>query len=188
MAMGLGLLGRGDSRGAIRLWAVHVLGAAAAGAVLGALVGAVGALLGLAAWRPWVIGGVAVVALALALKPGPLTLGRQRQVPRRWARTMAPSRLYLLWGLLLGCGVATPILNTAFLLLLGAQLTAGIAAAAAAGAIFGGMREATALVPILRHFSLERTMNLLEIMRPLARRLNLAFVVVGGVVLVLVSR
>jgi hypothetical protein len=155
---------------------------------MGAIVGAVGAVLGLPTWRPWIIGGAAVVALALALKPGPLTLGRQRQVPRRWARTMPPSRLYLLWGMLLGCGVATPILNTAFLLLLGAELTAGIALAAVAGAIYGGLREATALVPVLRRFSLERTMNLLETMRPLARGLNLAFVLVGGVVLFLVSR
>jgi hypothetical protein len=188
MAMGLGLLGRGDLPGALRYSAVHVAGAAFAGAIAGALIGALGMVLGLPAWRPWVIGVVAAAALALALKPGPLTLGRQRQVPRRWARTMAPGRLYLLWGMLLGCGVATPILNTAFLLLVAGQATAGIALAALAGAIFGGVREATAIVPVVRGFSLDRTMHLLETLRPLARRLNIALVVVGGVVLVLISR
>jgi hypothetical protein len=188
MAMGLGLLGRGDTRGAVRLWSLHVLGAAIAGAVLGGLLGSIGVLVGLSAWRMWLIALVALIALVVGLMPGPLRLGRQRQVPRRWSRTMEPARLYLLWGMLLGCGVATPILNSAFLLLLGSQLTAGVALGAVSGAIFGGVREMTALVPVLRRFDLDHTMNLLETMRPLARRLNIAFVVLGGIVLVWVSR
>src|SRR5215208_5272677 len=57
MAVGLGLLGRGGTRQALGLWALHMAGAALAGALLGGLVGGAGALLGLAAWRPWIVGG-----------------------------------------------------------------------------------------------------------------------------------
>src|SRR5829696_2657843 len=57
MAVGLGLLGRGGTRRALGLWALHVAGAALAGALLGGLVGGLGALVELAAWGPWIIGG-----------------------------------------------------------------------------------------------------------------------------------
>src|SRR5688572_7575252 len=98
MAVGLGLLGRGGMRQALGLWALHLAGAALAGALLGGLVGAAGALAGLEAWRPWVIGGAALLALGLALRRQPPKLGRQRQVPRRWAPETPPARVYLIWG------------------------------------------------------------------------------------------
>ena len=37
---------------------------------------------------------------------------------------MPPRRRYLLWGAMLGCGLATPILSSAFLVLLSAQAMA----------------------------------------------------------------
>lgn len=169
-------------------WALHVVGAALAGAALGALLGGAGALLALGQWRPWVIAIVALVALGLGLRRRPPRLGRQRQVPRRWAPGVSPGRVYLIWGAMLGCGVATPIFHTAFVLLAGAQLTAGVVLGAASGAIFGLARQGVALVPVLRRFAPERTMGLMETLRPTARRTNAALVAVGGLLLVLASR
>ena len=169
------------------MWALHVAGAALAGALLGGLVGGVGALAGLAAWRPWVVGGAALLALALGLRRRPPKLGRQRQVPRRWAPGTPPARLSSL-GAMLGSGVATPIFHTAFLVLLAAQLTGGVALGLISGALFGAARQATALLPLLVRLDPGRTMGLLETLRPVARRLNAALIVAGGLVLVLVGR
>ena len=188
MAVGLSLLGRGGKRQALGFGALHIGGAALAGTLLGGLVGAAGALAGLAAWRPWVIGGAAILALGLGLRRRPPRLGRQRQVPRRWAPGTSPSRVYLVWGAMLGSGVATPIFHTAFLVLLAAQLTGGVALGIVSGALFGAARQATALLPLLGRLDPGRTMGLLETLRPTARRLNAALIVAGGLVLVLVSR
>jgi hypothetical protein len=84
--------------------------------------------------------------------------------------------------------VATPIFHTAFLLLLAAQLTGGVALGLISGALFGAARQATALLPLLGQLDPGRTMSLLETLRPAARRLNAALVVAGGLVLVLASR
>jgi hypothetical protein len=188
MAVGLGLLGRGGTRQALGLWVLHVAGAALAGALLGGMVGGVGALAGLAAWRPWIIGVSGLIALALGLRWPHLKLGRQRQVPRRWAPGTPPSRVYLVWGAMLGSGVATPIIHTAFLVLLAAQLTGGIALGLVSGALFGAARQATALLPLLARLDPGRTMALLETLRPVARRLNAALIVAGALVLVLAGR
>lgn len=186
MAVSLGLLGRGAKSRAIRLWLIHVAAATAAGAAVGALFGGVGALLGLAGWRPWIVGGIAVVALALWLKPGSFYLG-QRQVPRRWARDVPIERIFAIWGAMLGCGLYTPVYHTAFFVLLGAQLTSGIWLAALSGALFGGVRQATALYPVLRGYDAGRTMELLEGLRPLAWRFNIVLIVAGGLLLALLG-
>jgi len=89
---------------------------------------------------------------------------------------------------MLGSGVATPIFHTAFLVLLAAQLTGGVALGVVSGAVFGAARQATALLPLLGRLDPGRTMNLLEMLRPAARRLNAALIVAGGFVLVFVSR
>jgi hypothetical protein len=188
MAVGLGLLGRGGTRQAIGLWVLHVAGATLAGALLGGLVGGAGALVGLAEWRPWVIAAGALLALGLALVRTPPKLGRQQQVPRRWALGTPPSRVYLVWGAMLGSGVATPIFHTAFLVLLAAQLTGGVALGLVSGALFGAARQVTALLPLLRRLDPGQTMGLLETLRPAARRLNAALIVAGGIVLVLAGR
>ena len=188
MAVGLGLLGRGETRQALGLWALHIAGAALAGALLGGLVAGVGELAGLAAWRPWVIGIAALLALVLGLQRQPPKLGRQRQVPRRWAPGTPPARVYLLWGAMLGSGVATPIFHTAFLVLLAAQLTGGVALGVVSGALFGAARQATALLPLLGRLDPGRTMGLLESLRPIVRRLNAALIVAGGLILVLTGR
>lgn len=188
MAVGLGLLGRGGTRQAFGLWVLHVAGAALAGALLGGLLGGIGVLAGLAAWRPWVVGAAALLAFALGLRQRPPKLGRQRQVPRRWAPGTPPARVYLAWGAMLGSGVATPIFHTAFLVLLAAQLTGGVTLGLVSGALFGAARQATALLPLLGRLDPGRTMGLLETLRPVARCLNAALIVAGGLVLVLVGR
>lgn len=187
MAAGLGLLGRGHTTRALPLGLLHIAGAAIAGALLGGLIGGVGALLDLAQWRPWIIAVAAFVALVLALRRTPPRLGRQRQVPRRWSPTTSPSRVYLAWGLMLGFGVATPVFHTAFVLLVGAQLTAGPWVGMLSGALFGLTRQAMALIPVLRQYEPIRIMGLLETLRPTARRLNTALVIVGGLLLMIAS-
>ena len=178
MAMGLSP-GRGGGRRTAGLAGLHLLGAALAGALVGGVLGGVGWLLGLAAWRPWLVGAAALWALGLGLRRRPLRLGRQRQVPQAWNRTMPPGRRYLLWGALLGSALATPVYHSAALVLLAAQLGAGVGPAAAAGAAFGAARQALALLPGLRGLGPPETMALLPRLRPAARRLN-ALVVVGG--------
>lgn len=188
MAVGLGLLGRGGKRQAFGLWLLHVGGAILAGALLGGLLGTLGALAGLAAWRPWIIAAVAILAFALGLRRTPPRLGRQRQVPRRWAPGTSPARVYLVWGAMLGSGVATPIFHTAFLVLLAAQLTGGVALGIVSGALFGAARQATALLPLLGRLDPGQTMGLLETLRPGARLLNATLIVAGGLILVFVGR
>ncbi|HET7093249.1 MAG TPA: hypothetical protein VFI22_07225 [Thermomicrobiales bacterium] len=186
MAVSLGLLGRGAPTRAVRYWLVHVAAAAAAGALVGALFGGVGALLGLAAWRPWILALVALAALALGLRHE-FHLGT-RQVPRRWKAGTPIAWIFAIWGAMLGCGLYTPVYHTAFFVLTGAQLTAGPLLAALAGALFGGVRQATALYPALARYDEGRTMALLERFRPAAWRLNVALSGLGGLVLALLGR
>ncbi|HEU5430403.1 MAG TPA: hypothetical protein VFU81_02005, partial [Thermomicrobiales bacterium] len=171
---------------AIRYWIVHVAAAAAAGALAGALFGGVGALFGLPAWRPWIVALVALIALALGLRHE-FHLGT-RQVPRRWQAGTPVGVIFALWGAMLGCGLYTPVYHTAFFVLTGAQLTAGPLLAALAGALFGGVRHATALYPALARYDEGRTMALLERFRPAAWRLNLALSGIGGLLLALLGR
>lgn len=187
MAVGLGLLGRGRARAVIPYWLLHVVGAAVAGAAVGGLAGWLGGLLGLAAWRPWVILAAAALALVLGLRKTPPRIGRQKQVPRRWSATTPLAWIYVVWGMMLGSGFATPVYQTAFLLLIGAQLTAGWQLGLLSGALFGAFRQMTALGPVLRQLDPGRTMRLLEVLRPYARRGNLGLIVVGGLVLAVVS-
>jgi hypothetical protein len=188
MAVGLGFLGRGRTTGSLPFWVLHLAAAAVAGAAVGGALGAVGMLLSLDAVRPWAIAAFAVVALGLGLRRRPPKIGRQRQVPRRWGPGVPISRVYLLWGLMLGCGLATPVFHTAFVLLMGAQATAGVWLGLVSGTVFGATRQAMALIPVLRRFGPERTMGLLAELRPMARRVNAALAVGGGVILVLASR
>ena len=181
--MGLGFLGRGGA--ARRLRATHVSGAAAGGMLTGAALGWMGSLLGLAAWRIWVVGAAALLAFGLSRQPVPL--GRQRQVPREWNRTMPPGRRYLLWGAMLGCGLATPILTSAFLVLLGAQATAGLLVGALSGAVFGATRQSMVLVPALCRLDPGATTALLTQFRGTVRRLNAAVALGAGLTLVVLA-
>jgi|SRR5579884_3487177 len=186
MATGrLGFLGRGRSKWVAQVGGPHILGAVGGGGATGALLGGLGMLLALPPWRPWVIGGVAVLAGCLAVRRQTVPLGRHRQVPRTWGQTMPPVRRYFLWGALLGNGLTTLIPYSSFLVLLSAELTAGVATGALVGAIFGGTREAMVLFPLLRGFGPVETMDLLLKCRRQAARLNTWVALVGGILLIL---
>lgn len=189
MAMGLSFLGRGGQwrLARIRITLVHIVGSVAGGAAVGGLVGALGSLLQLSSWRPWIIGAAILWALGLTMRRGIMRLGSRHQVPRSWSQTMPPARRFVLWGVLLGSGVATPIVSSSFLVLVSAELTAGVLLGAAAGAIFGAMRELTVLYPLLRRLDQMQTMGLLSSLRVSVRRLSTVLVIVGGVLMVLVS-
>lgn len=188
MGLSLGLLGRGDSARAWRYGIIHVVASGVGGAVVGGLLGAAGTLLGLGQWRPWIVGATAVVALGLAVWLKTYQLGRQRQVPRRWARGTAPEKIYMLWGLMMGCGLYTPVYHTALMVLLAFQFTGSIGQGLASGFIFGVVRQSTALWPVARHYDPEQTMSLLERLRPGARALNLLLIVAGLALLAIGSR
>ncbi|MFM9108543.1 MAG: hypothetical protein ACKOWF_17795 [Chloroflexota bacterium] len=179
MGLSLGLLGRGDGKRAWRYGIIHVLAAGVGGAAVGGLLAAAGGLFGLAQWRLWIVGATALAALGLALWLKTYQLGRQRQVPRRWARGTAPEKIYTLWGLMMGCGLYTPIYHTALMVLLAFQLTGSVGQGLASGLLFGLARQATALWPVARRYDPEQTMSLLERLRPGARALNILLIVAG---------
>lgn len=187
MAVGLGLLGRGRARSVIAYWLLHVAGAALAGAFTGGVAGWLGGVLGLGAIRPWVIAAAALIALWFGLQRRPPRIGRQRQVPRRWRAGTPIAWIYLVWGMMLGSGFWTPVYQTAFLLLIGAQLTAGWQLGLLSGAVFGAVRQMTALGPVLGRLDPARTMRLLEVLRPAARLGNIGLIVAAGAGLVLIS-
>lgn len=184
--MGLGFLGRGRVSKLLPVGLVHVCGAILGGMAIGGLLGGLGAALALSAWRPWIIGVMTLWAFILSIRQRPMGFRWQRQVPR-WDRTMPPYPRYLLWGVLLGCGLVTPTVSAALLVLLSAQLTAGATLGALAGAIFGGTREAMALLPPLRRSEPATAMSLLPRFATAARRGNVLVVLLGGIVLVLAS-
>lgn len=185
MAMGLGFLGRGGKWSAVRAGLLHVAGAVLGGGGTGWLLGLIGTWFILPAWRPWVIGAMALIAVALGLRRVPPQLGRRRQVPRGWARRLPPGRLYALWGAMLGSGVVTLIPHSAFLVLLSAELTAGPIVGGLAGAAYGMAREAPALLQILYPDDPARTPRLLVVVRPVVRWGNALAAFGGGVLLVL---
>ncbi len=158
------------------------------GAAVGGLLAAAGTLFGLGQWRLWIVGATALVALGLALWLKTYQLGRQRQVPRRWARGTAPEKIYTIWGLMMGCGLYTPIYHTALMVLLAFQLTGSIGQGLASGFIFGMARQATALWPVARHYDPEQTMSLLERLRPGAKALNILLIVAAMALLALGER
>jgi len=95
---------------------------------------------------------------------------------------------FTLWGLLLGSGVATPILYPAVPVLLSIQLTGGPLLGVMSGTVFGGESEALAVAPFLRRLTPEETNALLPRLRPLARSLNTAIVLGCGLALLLTIR
>ena len=144
------------------------------------LVSGVGMLLGLAPWRVPLVACAMAVALLFGLRGKPPRLGRQRQVPRRWGSGTAVGWVYVVWGAMLGCGVATPVFHTSFIVLLVAQATANPWLALVTGAAFGGTRQAMALLPVVGRYAPPRTMQLLETLRPAAKVLNIVLALAGG--------
>ncbi len=118
--------------GSRRRWAVslvlHLLGALASAATLGALLGATGALLG----APWGRGGmliVALIAIAYAAReitglPVPI-LELRRQVPEWWRGSFGKHTSAFLYGLALGPGVGTHLRHGTFIAVAAVALVVG---------------------------------------------------------------
>lgn len=152
--------------------------------MVGAGVGLVGEALELGRWRSWIVGGTAAIALLFSVTRSHFELGRPCQVPRKWTRSMAAYRRFLLWGAMLGAGVVTLIPYPAYLLLLGAQATSSVLSAAAAGALFGLAREGPALFGVLRPSNPEEVMEVLPRLRPAWRAMNVVLITAGGALLI----
>lgn len=81
-----------------------------------------------------------MLAIWYALRRPSQSLGLNKQVPRSWAHTMPVGIRFLLWGVLLGSGMATVIPHSIFIVVLAIQLSSGPAFAALTGLIFGLIR------------------------------------------------
>jgi hypothetical protein len=185
MAMGLGFLGRESHVRSTTVGALHVIAASAGGAVVGACLGLFGELIDITEdAQVWVVAVTAAVALAIAVRPRPMNLGRPCQVPQRWSRTMPAARLYGAWGLMLGSGVVTLIPYSAHLVLLAAQLVAGPVYGAVSGAVYGAVREGAALTGVPGRLQPAPAMDSLERWAGAARIANIAAVAVGGAALI----
>jgi hypothetical protein len=125
-----------------------LVGATAAAAALGALLGAIGAQLPLGPSERLAALGVAAV-LGLTgdlLLPGGVPT-HLRQVDERWLRRYRGWVYGLGFGVQLGVGVATVVTTSAvYLTILGEALAPSILAGAVIGAIFGGIRGASVLL------------------------------------------
>lgn len=190
MAMGLHSLGRGRKNRyrTISVALLHMLGAVIGGAIVGGGLGLLGTVLSLKDWRPPIIALSVGIALWHSIRRYPRSLGRRRQVPQKWIHVIPLSLCYFLWGALLGSGIATLIPYSSFVVLLGAQFTSGPILGCASGVLFGGVREAVALLVLIRR-PVEQTtiMNLLPALAMVARYLNMLWVVAGGLILIYAS-
>ena len=171
-------------------WIGMILSTSPTATVVGGLLGWLGRLLSLSAWpwRPALITIVALFALWQSLSRRPATLGLHRQVPRKWARIMRPEPCYFLWGALLGCGIATVIPYSAFLVVLATQLTSGVVLGCISGMLFGATRELVALLPLLGKQNRVHPLKLVLLLPALAEKvqwLNTLWLLVGSPFLVI---
>ncbi|ALJ21592.1 hypothetical protein [Microbacterium sp. No. 7] len=118
----------GSSTPARRL-AWHAFGSILTGAPTGAILGALGLLVGGVVGVGWALGIWAVAALLYGLHelgalrmPTPM---RRRQLPRHLRRTMAPNRVSFLFGTMIGPGFVIFIRSSAYYLLVLGLVLAG---------------------------------------------------------------
>jgi hypothetical protein len=134
----------------------HLLGATLGGATVGALLGAVGALVLLALDSPatstllLVLAVAAMAGLALDLSPaGEHVPSWRRQVDERWLTTYRGWVYGAGYGLQLGAGMATIIpASTTYVLGLAALLTGSPVSGAILGATFGAVRALPLLLTV----------------------------------------
>ncbi len=190
MVMTMGLLGREEGRKLAHLGFIHILGATIGGAIVGGLFGIIGQLFLLQIWRKELILMVTIFALLQSVTKLPTRLGIQKQVPRTWIHTMPPGLCYLLWGMLLGSGIATVIPYSAFLILLTTQLTSGVILGCLSGALFGSVRQLVALLPLSqKQYRLcpERAGMLMPTLTRPVSLLNSLLILGGGSILLLTA-
>jgi hypothetical protein len=114
----------------------HALGSVTTGAVTGALIGALGAAMSGYVPIGWALGVWAVVAVAYGLHelgavsmPTPM---RRQQLPRHLRRTMAPWKVSLIFGAIIGPGFLIFIRSSAYYLLALGVMASGSPALGAA--------------------------------------------------------
>jgi hypothetical protein len=151
----------------------------------GLLLSVLGGVFSLDSWRFEVLVVATLIAVGLGLVRPHRKLGIQRQVPRRWARTMEPWRRFALWGLMLGSGLATSIPYSAIIVLFAAQGTAPVAWAVVAGAAFGATREALTALPLVLRADLDQMMDSLVALRAKMQSVNVLVGFTGGLVLLI---
>jgi hypothetical protein len=166
---------------------LHLLGSALGGAASGVLIALIGGAASLDERRTTVVGVTTILALLLSLRRRPAKIGLQVQVPRTWRYSMIPQVRYVLWGIMLGSGVATLIPYPIYLVLFGAQLTVTVPVAAAAGVLFGVARELPVVLPLALDYREDETFALFGRLHPAVRRLNLVLTALMGVLLVLAA-
>ncbi|WP_072815433.1 methylamine utilization protein [Rhodococcus zopfii] len=114
----------------------HALGSVSTGAVTGALLGAIGSVTAAHLSPLWLLAGWALFAFAYGLHEiGVLTMPapmRRRQLPRHLRRTMAPWKVSLLFGAIIGPGFLIFIRSSAYYLLVLGVLAVGSPALGAA--------------------------------------------------------
>lgn len=93
---------------------------------------------------------------------------------------MSRDKLYFLWGLLLGCGLATETAYPAILVLIGVQATSGPVFAAILGGVFGVSRGAIALALSFMKLDPVGMMDTLPRFAGSAARLNMIVTVLGS--------
>lgn len=194
MGMTLGFLGRGKTRRLIFLSIFHILGAIIGGGLTGGLLGLFGTLSmisSVVAYKPMFIALVAIFALWQSISRCPARLGLYwLQVPRSWYHTMNAELCYFFWGLLLGCGVATVIPYSVFLVIMVSQLVSGVMLGCISGALFGGTRQLVTLLPLLvkeNRLHPENIGMLMPRLAKIASRLNIVWVIVGSFLLLATS-
>jgi Methylamine utilisation protein MauE len=144
-------VGYGDRRGRwLAAVALHALGATAAAAAFGAVLGVIGSALGLS-WGPAVLASIAIVAAAYAARemfglPVPVPAAR-RQVPDWWRSFFSWPVAAVLYGAGLGIGFLTFLANGGLVVVASAALATGrpTTAAVLSGA-FGLARGLSPLV------------------------------------------
>ena len=186
MALGLISLGREEPKKRTVAGVAHIVGAATGGAAVGAVLGLMGSMLLLSRWRFMII--VVSVTVALGLSITGRSVGRFRQVPRDWARRIGACRAYGSWGVMLGSGILTFVPYPVFLVLLGAELSSGIALGAAAGLTYGSFREGASLIPVIGQSDREIVLKFLARGRVGARAINMSTLLIGGTLMIVLSR
>ena len=128
--------GRKGASTPVRRLGWHALGSVTTGAVTGAALGALGSVTAANLSPLWLLFGWAVFALAYGLHeigvvsmPAPM---RRQQLPRHLRRTMAPWKVSLLFGAIIGPGFLIFIRSSAYYLLVLGVLAVGSPALGAA--------------------------------------------------------
>lgn len=100
---------------------------------------------------------------------------------------MPLGRLFLLWGLLLGSGLATVIPQSSLILLIALEASVGPSFAATLGAIYGAARVSMHLMLAVKAPPPERAMTIVPRLQNPAALSNVVVVLVGGIALALIA-